>query len=128
MARVSTCPRRARQRDRHGLVPGRLKALKQIAKEVGLDLRGAYVDLDSGFDSRGSEVHLRCRHDPEHRRSPRNRKTTKRRHKRLFNEAIHALRLRVERTFAWEDRFRGLLLRLEHIQQRHYGMKMMAYS
>ena len=39
--------------------------------------------------------------------------------------AIHTLRLRVERTFAWEDKFKRLLLRFEHIQHRHYGMKLM---
>ena len=37
-------------------------------------------------------------------------------------------RLRVERTFAWEDKFKRLLLRFERIQQRHYGMKLMAYT
>jgi transposase len=46
----------------------------------------------------------------------------------LFTAAIHALRMRVERTFAWEDKFKRLLLRFEHIQQRHYGMKLMAYT
>src|SRR6266536_4060732 len=56
---------------------------------------------------------------------PRNRKTPKRGRKRFFNEAIHALRMRVERTFAWEDKFKRLLLRFERIQQRHYGMKLM---
>ena len=55
-------------------------------------------------------------------------KTTKRGRKRRFNAAIHALRLRVDRTFAWEDKFKRLLLRFEHIQQRHYGMKVMAYT
>jgi len=33
------------------LLPKGLKALKQVAKQVGLDLRGAYVNLDGGFDS-----------------------------------------------------------------------------
>ncbi len=33
------------------LLPEGLKALKQVAKEVGLDLRGAYLNLDGGFDS-----------------------------------------------------------------------------
>jgi hypothetical protein len=46
----------------------------------------------------------------------------------LFNAAIHALRLCVERTFAWEDKFKRLLLRFEFKQQRHYGMKLMAYT
>ena len=42
--------------------------------------------------------------------NPRNRKHTKHGRKRLFNAAIHALRMRLERTFAWEDKFKRLLL------------------
>jgi hypothetical protein len=42
--------------------------------------------------------------------------------------AIHSLRLCVERTFAWEDKFKRLLWRFEFKQQRHYGMKLMAYT
>ena len=30
--------------------------------------------------------------------------------------------------FAWEDKFKRLLLRFEHIQQRHDGMKVIAYT
>ena len=48
--------------------------------------------------------------------------------KRVFSEAIHALRMRGERTFAWEDTFRWLLFRFEIIQQRHDGMKLLAYT
>ena len=33
------------------LLPKGLKALQQVAKQVGLDLRGAYLNLDGGFDS-----------------------------------------------------------------------------
>ena len=33
------------------LLPKGLHALKHVAKEVGLDLRGAYLNLDGGFDS-----------------------------------------------------------------------------
>lgn len=36
------------------LFPEGLKALKKAAKEVGLDLRGADVNLDGGFDSRAN--------------------------------------------------------------------------
>jgi hypothetical protein len=46
----------------------------------------------------------------------------------LFNADIHALRLHVERIFAWEDKHKRLLLRFERIQQRHYGMKLIAYT
>jgi hypothetical protein len=47
---------------------------------------------------------------------------------RLFNAAIHSLRPRVERTFAWEDNFEWQLPRFEFIRQRHHGMKAMAYT
>jgi transposase len=111
------------------LLPESLKTLKRVAKEVGLDRRGAYLNLDGGFDS---AHHRTCIFNagmiPNRKEHPRNRKTTKRGRKRFFNEAIHALRRRVERTFAWEDKFKRLLLRFERIQQRHYGMKLMAYT
>jgi hypothetical protein len=45
---------------------------------------------------------------PNIKENPRNRKTPKRGRKRLFNAAIHSLRLCV-RTFAWEDKFKRLL-------------------
>jgi hypothetical protein len=31
-------------------------------------------------------------------------------------------------SFAWEDKFKRLLLRFEFKQQRHYGMKLMAFT
>ncbi len=106
-----------------------LKALKKVAKQVGLDLRDAYVNLDAGFDS---TYNRKCIFNagmiPNITENPRNRKRTKRGRKRLFNAALHALRPRVDRTFAWEDKFKRLLLRFEHIQQRHFGMKLMAYT
>jgi transposase len=46
----------------------------------------------------------------------------------VFAKAIYALRTRVERTFAWEDKVKRVLLRFERIQQRHYGMKLLAYT
>jgi hypothetical protein len=65
---------------------------------------------------------------PNINENPRNRKNPKRGRKRLFNKAPHALRDRVERTCAWEDKCKRLLLWFERIQQRHYGMKVMAYT
>jgi transposase len=106
-----------------------LQALKQVAKQVGLDLTDAYLNLDGGFDSaHNRKCIFNAGMIPNIKENPRNRKTPKRGRKRLFNAAIHALRLRVERTFAWEDKFKRVLLRFERIQQRHYAMKLMAYT
>ena len=86
------------------------------------------VHLDAGFDS---TYNRKCISNagiiPNIKENPPNRKRTKRGRKRLFNAAIHALRTRVDRTFAWEDKFQRLLLRFERIQQRHFGMKLLAY-
>jgi Transposase DDE domain len=111
------------------LFPEGLQALKKVPKEVGVDLQGAYLNLDGGFDSaRNRKCIFNAGLIPNIKENPRNRKTTKRGRKRFFNAAIHALRLCVERTFAWEDKFKRLLLRFERLQQRHYGMKLMAYT
>ena len=111
------------------LLPQGLSALKQVAKQVGLDLRSAYLNLDGGFDSAHNRTCIfNAGLIPNIKENPRNRKTPKRGRYRFFNAAIHALRMRVERTFAWEDTFKRLLLRFERIQQRHYGMKLMAYT
>jgi transposase len=111
------------------LLPEGLQGLKRVAKLTGLVLEGAYLNLDGGFDSKHNRKTIfNARMIPNIKENPRNRQSPKRGRKRLFNAAIHALRERVERTFAWEDKFKRLLLRFEHIQQRHYGMKLMAYT
>jgi hypothetical protein len=104
------------------LLPDGLRALKRVAKMTGLVLEGSYFNLDGGFDSKHNRKAIfNARMVPNIKENPRNRKTTKRGRKRLFNDAIHALRDRVEQTFAWEDKFKRLLLRFERIQQRHYS-------
>jgi transposase len=111
------------------LLPEGLNALKKVAKQVGLDLRGAYLNLDAGFDSTHHRKGMfNAGMIPNITETPRNRKRTKRGRKQLFNVVIHALRTRVDRTFAWEDTFKRLLLRFERIQQRHVGMKLLAYT
>jgi hypothetical protein len=103
--------------------------LKRVAKEVGVDLQGAYLYLDGGFDSAHNRKCI-CNAGmmPNSPENPRNRKRPKRGRLRLFNAALHALRMHGERTFAWEDKFKRLLLRFERIQQRHYGMKLLGYT
>jgi hypothetical protein len=111
------------------LLPEGLKALKRVANLTGLSIQGSYINLDGGFDSKSNRKAIfNAGMIPNIPENPRNRKTTKRGRKRLFNAAIHALRDRVERTLAWEDKFKRLLLRFEHIQQLHYAMKLMTYT
>jgi hypothetical protein len=102
------------------LWPQGLNALKPVAKQVGLDLRGASLTLDGGCDAAHNRKGIfHAGLIPNIQEHPRNRKTTKRGRKRFCNAAIHALRRRVERPFAWEETFQRLLRRFERIQQRH---------
>jgi hypothetical protein len=59
----------------------------------------------------------------------RGRKKPKRGRKQRFSPAIFEERFRtIERVFAWEDKFRRLLLRFEHLSQVHYALKTLAYT
>ena len=70
-------------------LPTGLKALTMVAKQVGWDLRGAYVNRDGGFASKPHRQVI-CNagmiaNSTEH---PRHRKTPKRGRQQLCNEAI----------------------------------------
>jgi hypothetical protein len=73
------------------LLPQGLQALKKVATEVGLDLRGASRHLDGGCDAAQNRP---CMFNagliPNITEHPRNRKRAKRGRKRLFNAALHA--------------------------------------
>ena len=111
------------------LLPEGLNTLKRVARMTGLKIDGSYLNLDGGFDSmRNRKAIFNAGLIPTINENPRNPRTPRGGRKPLFNAAIHSLRLCVERTFAWEDKFKRLLLRFEFKQQRHYGMKLMAYT
>jgi transposase len=111
------------------LLPDGLNELKRMARLTDLKIDGSYLNLDGGFDPRyNRKAIFNAGLIPNIKENPRDRQVSKRGRKRLFNAAIHSLRLRVERTFAWEDKFKRLPPRFEFIQQRHYGMKLMGYT
>jgi hypothetical protein len=94
-----------------------------VAHKVGLDLRRASLTLDGGFDSAHSRTRIfHAGMIPNITENPRNRKRTKRGCMRFGNDAIHALRARGERTFAWEDTFKRR--RCERLHRRHEEMKL----
>ena len=59
----------------------------------------------------------------------RGQKSPKQGRKRLFAPAIFKERFRtIERVFAWEDKFKRLLLRFKQISELHYALKSIAYT
>lgn len=86
-------------------------AFKNI-KRIGIQLKGAYFNADSAFDTK--EARKVCFNHgliPNIDQNIRNQKRVKRGRKRLFSKAIYNKRFSSERAFAWIDKFRALRLR-----------------
>lgn len=106
-----------------------LKDLKSVAAEAGIDLKDATINLDAGFDSKANRKHIfNAGMKPNIAENPRNRQKPKRGRKRFFDDALYAVRFTIERVFAWEDKFKRLLLRFERKQKRHLGFKLIAFT
>ena len=107
-----------------------LASLKDLFKRIGLSLKGSITSLDSAYDSKTNrKMIFNSGMLPNIKENPRNRKHTKPGRKRFYDESIFEERFRtVERVFAWEDKFKRLLLRFERISLHHFGLKLLAYT
>ena len=107
-----------------------LPQVMDIARAAGFSLRGTVVSLDGAYDCRTNRKAIFNRGmTPNINPNPRGRKTIKRGRKPLFDPAIFEERFNtIERVFAWEDKFRRLLLRFERISVLHYAFKTLAYT
>ena len=111
------------------LLPEGLKDLKRIVRAVGLVVSGAVLNLDAGFDSKANrKCVFNAGLKPNIKENPRNRQKPKRGRKRFFDNTLYKLRFVVERTFAWEDKFKRLLLRFETKQSHHLGFTLIAFT
>lgn len=105
-------------------------SLKDICKRAGIVLKKSIASLDSAYDSRANRKQIfNAGMIPNIKANPRNRKHTKRGRKRFYDASVFKERFRtIERVFAWEDKFKRLLLRFEHISLHHFGFKLLAYT
>lgn len=103
--------------------------LKGTFNSLGIPLKGIVMSLDGSYDSKKNRKMI-FNHGmvPNINYNKRNRKKTKRGRPRLFSEAIFKERFQtIERVFAWEDKFKRLLMRFEHKSENHYALKTIAY-
>ena len=98
-------------------------------KRLGLSFQGAYFNADSAFDTRAArKVCFNHGVVPNIAENKRNRKSIKRGRKRLFNLEIYKHRFASERTFAWIDKFRALLVRYDYKDVYFMGAHFIAFS
>ena len=103
-------------------------AFKTI-KRLGLSIAGAYFNADSGFDTLDARKGCFNHHViPNIAENKRNRKTIKRGRKRFFNAILYKDRFASERTFAWIDKFRALLVRFDIKKSYFMGSHFLAFA
>lgn len=106
-----------------------LQSAFRAIKGLGLNIRGAYFNADSAFDTR--EARRVCFNHgliPNMPENKRNRKRAKRGRKRLFCEHVYKRRFVSERSFAWVDKFRALLLRYDRRDAYFLGEHHIAFA
>jgi transposase len=91
-----------------------LQAAFKAIKHLGLVIAGAFFNADSAFDTKEArKVCFNHQLIPNITENKRNRKRAKRGRKRFFNATVYKIRFVSERTFAWIDKFRALLVRFD---------------
>jgi transposase len=91
-----------------------LRAAFKFIKGLGIPIASSYFNADSAFDTRAARwTCFNHKVIPNMAENQRSRKKAKRGPKRLFDAAVYKLRFSSERTFAWIDKFRALLVRFD---------------
>jgi transposase len=114
--------------DAYNLAP-QLRRLFRDVKQLGLSLKGASFNADMAFDTHEARrVCFQYGLQPNIPENPRNRKAPKRGRKRLFNAEVYKRRWGSERTFAWVDTFKRLLIRFERKDVYFFGFHCIAFA
>lgn len=105
--------------------------LMDTADLFDFDLKNSFLTLDSGFDSLANKITVRYFNlIPVIKPNPRGIKDKKK--LELLNKDflfdVYKKRYKVERSFAWQDTYRKLVIRYEKLQCTHLGFKYLAYS
>ncbi len=106
-----------------------LRDLFKDMKQRKLPISGSYFNADSAFDTKGArKVCFNYSVIPNIAENRRGRKKPKRGRKRLFNKDVYKNRFGTERTWAWVDKFKRLLIRFERNDMYFFGLHCIAFS
>ncbi len=98
-------------------------------KRLGLVIKGAFFNADMAFDTKAARKTC-FNHGliPNMVENKRNRKGNKRGRPRLFDAEVYKRRFISERSFAWIDKFRALLLRFDRRDAYYLGGHHIAFA
>jgi transposase len=104
-------------------------AMTKSLNRCGVVVQNSILNADKGFDSK--KLRRACRRRnimPNIKENSRNRKKSKRGRKRFFNPEIYKRRFVNERTFAWLDSFRTLLVRFDKLDENWLSWHYLAFT
>lgn len=114
--------------DQYELTP-KVQHIFADLKRLGLDVTGAYFNLDAGFDTKAVRKLCFNRHViPNIAENKRNRKRAKPGRKRFFDPERYVHRFCIERSFGWVDKFKPLLIRFERRDAYFKGWHFIAFA
>lgn len=106
-----------------------LRAAFKFIKRHGICLVGSYFNADASFDTKAARwTCFNHKLIPNIVENTRSRKRPKRGRKRRFNPTVYKQRFSSERTFAWIDKFRALLIRFDRTAAHFLGAHFIVYS
>lgn len=113
------------------LLPRAITRLEEAAEHLHLSLIGVPLTLDSGFDGKENDNAIRAvGMVPIVKPNMRNTKDKKKiiRRKRAFKKiaTLYTTRHTIERGFAWEDKYRKLVIRYERLEATANGFRYLA--
>jgi transposase len=113
------------------LFPDSFHKLIDTANRLGIPLKGIPLTLDSGFDSEKNSALIREAGmvsviKPNFRNTKDKKIIRKRKCQFQKLEDIYKKRHTIERSFAWEDKYRKLVIRYERLQATFNGFRYLA--
>lgn len=110
-------------------LPTHLATAFKGLKRLGLKIAGAFFNADSAFDTKTARrVCFNHKVIPNIAVNSRNQRKLRRGRKRLFRPDIYRQRFTSERTFAWIDKFRALLIRFDRLAHHFLAGHYLAYT
>ena len=92
----------------------KLKTIFKDIKSLGLNIEGSHFNADCAFDTTKSrKIIWNNKVIPNIYQNIRNQQNTKRGRRKYFNKAVYKNRFTIERSFAWVDKFKRLVVRYE---------------
>jgi hypothetical protein len=115
------------------LFPTSLSKLEEFAYYQELDIEKSFLTLDPGFDSKENHtLILQANIIPVIKPNLRGLQDQTKRYERLDDflivKCIYKERYKIERCFAWEDKYRKVVIRYERLQSTFMGFRHLAYS